>query len=914
MGKTSFALLLIALLALPSLGYAQESVLVGGTTLELLSNTNQCLVDCEAWLEWDLSALPSDILLPPNQNSIFNIQFEKKANSLNLLDYGVEVYSLEKGEWKKAADSLWGFTAKKGSIYRLRVWGKRQPAIGTAGVDWQMTLFGTRVTDWSWWNSDWTSAWTFRIKALADLNAGYPVDVNKELFNFGQCFADANCQADMDDVRVVCHNIEQARHYEDDNSTDFNALWFALPTNLAAGSTYDCNIFFNNPAATYSDTTALHLAAADSKTKAYYRFEENAANNIVYDYSDSNADALAAHNTSTMSVTGDWNRGFDFESAASDYVTFPNPTTPNGTFEFFAKVDGAIGAGGYTLAGITNGAGTQWEISAIVDNVAGECGAAKCWRVGWASSGGSAAWTLNMTGYPLQMDRWYHVAVTWGGTATIYIDNNAWKSGAGGTLGNPGDRPSIGARRRQDIAGYDGYIDAVIDEFRVSNAARTSYYSMYPYATNLANLACVSQLTFETAPYHYLKVKVPKDEETGEGIVDSTRSYSLIIDDGNITYYSGLKNDKMITYNPGDELTVRLVVDENTNTYYSREYFIDFNAAVAGTVTEFQPYLPKQADSADYIFSVVDSTILNPIKGIDISVYGLVPGTGLVEIQNQVTDSTGQVNIPLLLDNSYTVYFRYNNAIVHTATITPTAGSLYYRTALNLVTPAPQTILVPMLKAVFYPKTPYLLAWVTKAAGTAKSLRADFNVSVSLIDFNLTRMVTYVLDTNNCLYDINSFGGAWVDGNAIFYSIDLNTGNATNLLTGLPCKYDFNYNFPLYLRIDANATTDTNYYATSIHWAVINPLSYLEFTLVGGLSKFASTYGAIVTALLSTFITLCACGSIATMGVHDPGLLAIITLGILGVFLFIGWIALLPFLFVAIATIFSIFLVQAVIG
>lgn len=71
---------------------------------------------------------------------------------------------------------------------------------------------------------------------------------------------------------------------------------------------------------------------------------------------------------------------------------------------------------------------------------------------------------------------------------------------------------------------------------------------------------------------------------------------------------------------------------------------------------------------------------------------------------------------------------------------------------------------------------------------------------------------------------------------------------------------------------------------------------------------------SLVTSFLAILFTILAAGSLAVAGVHDPAMLSIILLLLLGLFVFIGWIALIPFIFVAFASIMTLFLTKAVMG
>lgn len=69
-------------------------VTIDDTQMTLLSNTGECLSDCEAWIEWDLTGAGKDYATPNKYSDSWKIDFAKKAiETPNLLNWGIEVWT-----------------------------------------------------------------------------------------------------------------------------------------------------------------------------------------------------------------------------------------------------------------------------------------------------------------------------------------------------------------------------------------------------------------------------------------------------------------------------------------------------------------------------------------------------------------------------------------------------------------------------------------------------------------------------------------------------------------------------------------------------------------------------------------------------------------------------------------------------
>lgn len=222
----------------------------------LVYNQDQCIADCEAWIEVDTTTSLTNFVTPAKENSEFGFDFVKAAPDVPDLEaFNVEVFqnfpkeidtfcwvdanrpvpladlnvlscgkagcfegkdannclcvfqdrqpcgSETVDDWVRVSANFYGRTFSNGLKYLLHIVGKKKAGLGNA-VDWQPTFFGETVDKWAWWDNDWNSAYPVNeLSIVSDLNTGAPiclVDVNLMAFEIG-------CQ-DLNDVRVIDAN------------------------------------------------------------------------------------------------------------------------------------------------------------------------------------------------------------------------------------------------------------------------------------------------------------------------------------------------------------------------------------------------------------------------------------------------------------------------------------------------------------------------------------------------------------------------------------------------------------------------------------------------------------------------------------------------------------------------------------
>ena len=300
----SLFILLFSATAMSQSVSLSDTVSIADTELTLLSNTSQCLTDCEAWLEWDLREAVSDKRASTKSDSVFGFEFLKKSNKTKTLkSFGIEVwkeFDVEVSDfgwveeiverepldvtgktvackdigcvdgkksglcdcvgvvWKetgshfekrfnKVANTPYNFNFKKGNKYRFRVWGKKNPQLGENDVDWIPTILGERISEWAWWSSNWDYYVSVTISNTSGTSVtDFWVDYNS--FNASTLIAAGKLQADYDDLRVVIDGTDVnyiIREYG--KGTDSTHIMF--PVTLATGSSKDVSIYYGNAAA-----------------------------------------------------------------------------------------------------------------------------------------------------------------------------------------------------------------------------------------------------------------------------------------------------------------------------------------------------------------------------------------------------------------------------------------------------------------------------------------------------------------------------------------------------------------------------------------------------------------------------------------------------------------------------------------
>lgn len=415
-------------------------------------------------------------------------------------------------------------------------------------------------------------------------------------------------------------------------------------------------------------------------------------------------------------------------------------------------------------------------------------------------------------------------------------------------------------------------------------------------ATN--DLNEITPVDFNIANDVNLVIKRPIDESTGTIINYSKYSWTARITNSNgLQIYTGQIDENGFILPIGETTTIE--IDTNTSDYFSRIYSKNYSSAQA--FDELQPYLVTQATSENFVFSVINAATFQPIYNVEIQILGVIGGGSDIGLQTITTDSAGLATIPLRLNTDYTAKFYYNGTLVHTAYIRPTATNLFYQVKLSI---SGENIPVTSsgIIVTFSPTTTYILQ---NASGAV-----DINVSVSIINKTIQGIRMQAIDSNNCRYYDIHYDAPWVNGTTVNLQVDLNNPGGTHLYYGGACKINIGDAIIGSLRVvvDVNSTDGNQYQATSRTWTVLRENDYqwdIWYRLGITGTALNNGNGKFVTTLLATLIVFSTAGIGATLGGGDNFFASLVPLIILGLFVVMGWVDFIPFIFIAFGSIFT---------
>lgn len=264
--------------------------------VELVENTNECLVDCKLVLD-----------ITPNKNVRFNSTnpiktfFEKASGSDNINVISVEIFEVEvvnetivkntfavqescvntitKGinstqvtkctknlvkdgivSENKTVSSLTkmnknNFLATADRTFRLVIEGKRTAGIGQKSIDIIPEIGWAKLREFAWWNSSWTYRKPITItnnNATDPLEFGVVINVS---WDMNTEVGAGKAQADGDDFMIIYNDtVELDRLNESEmNVVGTNTTWsFKLQKNISAGASDNSSyfIYYGNTGAT----------------------------------------------------------------------------------------------------------------------------------------------------------------------------------------------------------------------------------------------------------------------------------------------------------------------------------------------------------------------------------------------------------------------------------------------------------------------------------------------------------------------------------------------------------------------------------------------------------------------------------------------------------------------------------------
>ncbi len=509
---------------------------INGTQFTLLSNTDQCLVDCEAWIEWDLTkGIAADVQIPSSETSQFKFELIKENPSTRALDsFGIEVWEekarvvtdyridetpfdfaksefllgqlvcsdigcankdkdfcacIEKEQveigshleyyWEKVSDTFYGFKALKGKVYRLRIWGKKKASLEKNAIDWVPTFFGEKISEWSWWDSDWSCRITATINSAgvisADVtkNMAIPIDLNSDFTAFW-----AGVLSNGDDVRFVSGDDITELDFHFEGSFDFASnqatAWVEIITPFESASDSIFYLYFCNASAANGED---EFGTYDANYSVVYHMSDN--NNTGQHNSTGDANNLIHGNTPTPNMVGEIEQSIRYEKAGGGSGEFSSsaPTmrgvgilTQWSASYWLMKTDGWDSDSGVARE-------TQWSVLNNAND--------GFTRTGWldfAGHEGQMSFRVTTNGGTLAIlftnkadwdaNAWYHIVEVWNGedsTMQFYVDGGTTDvnsiSGTGQTTYDTS--ASVSSFNISMLSSSTEPADQLVDEFKL---------------------------------------------------------------------------------------------------------------------------------------------------------------------------------------------------------------------------------------------------------------------------------------------------------------------------------------------------------------------------------------------------------------------------------------------------------------
>ncbi len=276
----------------------------------LVDNTDQCLADCFAILEFTPH---QDITTPASENGDFRWEFIKAGSEMDgLKSYHFEIleevpYSVrlpvignqsyscildnateEKGTcWRESVTGykevtkykeeyrkfgFWGTTFEEGRRYYMKLVGKKKPSLKSNDIDWIPSFFGVKIDEWKWWNSSWGACRNITIdhdKISSDLT-DFPLllALNDSKIDYdttqssGQDLriVDAGCR---DDGSIVPYEIELW------NESGSSYVWFKANISSSKDTVY--SYYYGND---YAEDNQQNTDVWDPNFKAVYHMND----------------------------------------------------------------------------------------------------------------------------------------------------------------------------------------------------------------------------------------------------------------------------------------------------------------------------------------------------------------------------------------------------------------------------------------------------------------------------------------------------------------------------------------------------------------------------------------------------------------------------------------------------------------
>jgi hypothetical protein len=250
----------------------------------LINNTEQCLINCEAYGK---AVLYSDGKLFEGKEFISSIGTEILSNSQFWIKV-TDSYQVEDNVYKEVCAELKNTTKQctyevveyKNKTEYNSYWENYNYEVLKAGnyewkltatkgikqnIDFQLVSNGQTLKQWAWWNGSWTKNKEIKIKE----NSGVSLSNYTTLVTVTY---DADMQTDFDDLRFISGDNTTELSYWIQNKSDSTSanVWIEVPT-LTANVNNTVYMYYNNPSVstTGSKASAFANALNESNGKSF---------------------------------------------------------------------------------------------------------------------------------------------------------------------------------------------------------------------------------------------------------------------------------------------------------------------------------------------------------------------------------------------------------------------------------------------------------------------------------------------------------------------------------------------------------------------------------------------------------------------------------------------------------------------
>lgn len=231
---------------------------------QLLTNDNQCLIDCEAYgkaqlfrdsqLFEDLNFIDKDG--KDTSTKDFNIYIKVDEEHTETVDDYIMCtgtnedtkttfnYSCPKGSHQETSIvTTWipyDFTALKAGYYEWKIVAKKNPL---EAIDWIVKAQGLNLDEYAWWNNSWSYKQNITLVPASTVkNSSIPINVT---YN-------AHMNVDFSDVRFTNGTEDGELSYWIENETNSSTalFWVNYPATLTSGTNTSIMMYYGNAGAT----------------------------------------------------------------------------------------------------------------------------------------------------------------------------------------------------------------------------------------------------------------------------------------------------------------------------------------------------------------------------------------------------------------------------------------------------------------------------------------------------------------------------------------------------------------------------------------------------------------------------------------------------------------------------------------